>query len=229
MKGTHVIGIAFAVIFAFSMIGASGASALSLWDQCTKTASPLEFMESDCITTGSSPAWGWEEIKTKTNIDSLITTLVLSSNGTTIDCEGSMEGTAGAGDEGEVLKLLSSAGEEITEAKPVTCTLLVAGLCTAPVMFSPKNLPWLMVLTGFNVLLESGGTGSPGWLMKCANGLENLCTRADTLLTVENLLSELEVDLGIKTLETATCILGTEAAMGTVSILLENGNALRAM
>jgi hypothetical protein len=229
MKGTHVIGIAFATIFAFSLIGASGASALSLWDQCTKTANPLEFMENDCTTIGIAPAWGWEEIKPKTNIDSLITTLVLSSNGTTIDCEGSMEGAVGAGDEGEVLKLLSSAGEEITEAKPVTCPLLVAGICAAPVMFSPMNLPWLMVLTGLNVLLESGGTGNPGWLMKCANGIENLCTRTDTFLTVENLLSELEVDLGVKPLETATCILGTEAAIGTVSILLENGNALRAM
>jgi hypothetical protein len=228
MKRIHIIGIAFAAIFAFSMIGASGASAaFTLWDQCTKTASPLEFTESNCITTGSSPTWGWEEIKAKTATDSLVTTLTLSSNGTTIDCEGSSDGTVGPGAADETTKLLTSAGAEITEAAPVTCTLLAAGLCSAPVTAFPVGLPWLTLLTGNNDLLE--GTTSPGWKIHCGNGITNTCARADSLLTVENLLSALQVDLGFKTLEVASCTIGTGTVEGTVSILLENGNGLRAM
>jgi hypothetical protein len=137
-----------------------------------------------------------------------------------------MDGTAGSGAGGEVTKLLT-AEEEITEAKPITCTLLVAGLCSAPVTWSPIGLPWLTLLTGNNDLLE--GTTSPGWKIHCGNGVTNTCTRADTLLTVENLLSELGVDLGFKPLETASCSIGTGTITGTVSILLENGNGLRAM
>jgi hypothetical protein len=228
MKRIHIIGIAFAAIFAFSMIGASGASALSLWDQCTKTASPLEFTESNCITTGSSPTWGWEEIKTPAlATESLLTTLTLASNGTKITCEGFSDGFVGPGAADEVTKLLSEAAEEVTEEKPVECTLVTAGLCSTPVLAFPDGLPWLTLLTGNNDLLE--GTSSPGWTILCGNGITNKCTRADSLLTVENLLSELEVDLGFKTLETATCTIGTGTVEGTVSILLANGNGLRAM
>ncbi len=203
MKRIHIIGIAFAAIFAFSMVGASGASALSLWDHCTQTAPVLEFTEISCMTKGAGPTWGWEEIKAKTSVNSLVTTLTLSSNGTTIDCKGSMVGTVGPGAEDEVLELLNEAGEVITEAKPVECELLQAGLCTAPVLATPQGLPWKTELTGNNDLLEDGT-----WLITCNNGVTNLCSRVASLLTVENVLPQLEVGLGFKPLEEATCTIG---------------------
>jgi hypothetical protein len=228
MKRIHIIGIAFAAIFAFSMVSASGASALSLWDQCTKTAPTLEFSTSDCEPTALGTTWGWEAITAKEPTETSLTTLVLSSNGTTIECEGFSEGTVGAGGADETTKLLNDAKtEEVTEAKPVECKLITAGLCTAPVLAGPTGLPWLTLLTGSNDLLE--GTSSPGWAIKCNNGVSNTCTRADSLLTVENLLSELEVDLGFKKLEEAACTIGKGTVEGTVSILLKNGNGLQAM
>jgi len=227
MKRIHIIGIAFAAIFAFSMIAASGASAATLWDECAKVVpSTGAFTDSDCTVSGAGE-WEWFEIKTPTRTDSLVTTLVLSSNGTTIDCKGSSDGTVGPGAGGTVTALLNEAGEEITSAKPVTCELLAAGLCSTPVTAFPVGLPWLTSLTANNNLLE--GTSSPGWSIHCGNGVTNTCTRADSLLTLENLPSELEVDQGFKQLEVASCTIGTGTVTGTVSILLENGNALRFM
>jgi hypothetical protein len=226
MKRIHIIGIAFAAIFAFSMIAASGASAFTLWDQCTKTA-PLAFQDDACSVAGPPNVWGWEEIKAATPTESTLTTLILASNGTRIDCEGFSEGTVGGGAADTVTKLLDTAKVEITEAAPVTCALLAAGLCSAPVLAFPVGLPWLSLLTGNNDLLE--GTTSPGWTILCNNGVSNTCTRADTLLTVENLAAALQVDLGFKPLENATCSIGTGTVEGTVSILLTSENGLQAM
>jgi hypothetical protein len=222
MKRIHVIGIAFAAILVFSMVSASGASAFTLWDLCMEIELPAEkglFNDNNCLTLGGTEDWEWLEIIVATKIDSLPTTLTLSSNGTTIDCKGTSVGTIGPGAGGTVTVLLTEAGEEITELAPVTCELLVAGLCSAPVTASPVGLPWLTSLTTSNDLLE--GTSSPGWAIKCNNGVSNTCTRADTLLTVENLTDELEVDLGFKKLENASCTIGTGTVEGTVSILDE--------
>jgi hypothetical protein len=232
MKRIHIIGIAFAAILVFSMVSASGASAFTLWDLCMEIKLPAEkglFNDNDCETLGGTEDWEWLEIVAATNIDSLPTTLILSSNGTTIDCSGTSVGTIGPGAGGTVTALLNGAEEEITEGKPVTCELLAAGLCSTPVVASPVGLPWLTVLTTSNDLLE--GTSSPGWLIKCGNGVTNLCTRADTLLTVANLLTELEVDLGFKKLEAASCTIGTGTVEGTVSILdsEEPAGAIQAM
>jgi hypothetical protein len=236
MRKIHIIGIAFAAVFAFSMVSVSGASALSLWDQCTKTASPLEFTESNCITTGSSPTWGWEEIKSLLTVESLPTLLLLISGPVTLDCEGSMDGSVGPGVENEVTKILNLKGEEVTEAKPDTECKVEAGLslCTEPATASPDNLPWLTLLqaAGSIDLLEGSGAGNPGWLVLCANGLENLCSKETAELALENLLAELEVDLEFLAAEKAECTnaLAKEGKVeGTVSILLYNLNGLRAM
>jgi hypothetical protein len=219
MKRIHVIGIAFAAIFAFSMMSVSGASAFTLWDLCMEIKLPGEiglYNDNNCVTLGGTEDWEWLEVA-ETKIDSLPTTLTLASNGTTIDCKGTSVGTIGPGAGGTVTTLLTEAGVEITETKPVECELLTAGLCTAPVTARPVGLPWLTSLTTSNDLLE--GTSSPGWAIKCNNGVSNTCTRADTLLTVENLQSELEVDLGFKKLEEASCTIGKGTVEGTVSIL----------
>ena len=142
MKRIHIVGVTFAAIFAFSMIGVSGASA-ALWDQCTKTASPLEFENSDCTVKGTNNTFGWEEIVSKTAVDSLTTLIEMSSGGVTLDCEGSQEGTVGPGNEGEVTKLLNLKEEEVTEAKPTTCTKTAGSNleCEAPVTASAVHLP----------------------------------------------------------------------------------------
>jgi hypothetical protein len=234
MRKIQIIGIAFAAVFAFSMVSVSGASALSLWDQCTKTA-VLEFTESNCITKGSSPTWGWEEITSLLTIESLPTLLFLSSGPITLNCEGSLDGSVGPGVEDEVTKILNLKGEEITEAKPVTCEVTAgSSLCTAPATASPDNLPWLSLLqaAGSIDLLEEGGKGHPGWLVKCANGLENLCSKETAELGLENLEAELEVDLTFLPAEVAECtnaLAKSGKVEGTASILLYNLNALRAM
>jgi hypothetical protein len=241
MKRIHVIGIAFAAIFAFSLVGASGASALSLWDECMKVpVNTGAFTDSNCELPGVGE-WEWLEITVKEPIDSLLVELTLTSGPVKILCLGFVDGTVGPGNENEVTLLLSEpegAEEEITEAKPVKCELLEGGLfCGVPVVASPDNLPWLTLLTGTNDLLEGNAAGeanAPGWLVLCEGNpkSENLCSREDSLLTVENLLSALEVDLGFKPLEKAACtnLAAPEGTVeGTVSILLVSGLGLRAM
>ncbi len=236
-------GMVFAAIFAFSMIGASGASALTLWDQCTKTAAPLEFKNSDCTEKVVVFEWGWEEVKAKTAINSSATLLELMSNGIVVDCEGSLVGTVGPGNEGEVAELLTVAGVLITEANPVLCLVTAdpLGLCNgvgADADASPDGIPWDTLLVGAVNLLEPGPSGeAPGWLVVCLNaeglaGLENLCDNVETPLTVENLETLLVVDLVFNPAELVLCTVGGAAAgsvKGTVPIFLVNGNALRAM
>jgi hypothetical protein len=234
MSKTHIIGIAFAAVFAFSMASVSGASAVSLWDQCTKTAAVLEFTESNCQTTGSSPTWGWEEITSLLTVESLPTSMFLISGPITLKCKSSSDGSVGPGIEGEVTKFLKGNGENVTEAAPGECEVTAgASICTAPATTSPVNLPWLTLLQAAGGdLVEGSGAGAPGWMILCANGLHDLCTKEDILLSVENLLAELEVDLTANSAETAECTnaLAKEGKFeGTASIFLYNLNGLRTM
>jgi hypothetical protein len=194
----------------------------------------LEFTESNCVTTGSPATWGWEEIKTLTTVESLPFLLLRTSGPITLDWEGSLDGSVGPGVEDEITKLLNLKGEEITEAKPVTCEVTAgSSLCTAPAVTSPDNLPWLTLLqAGGTDLLEGSGAGNPGWLIKCANGLENLCTKENTELVLENLLAELEGDLTYNSAEEEECTnaLAKKGKIeGFISILLYNLRTLRAM
>jgi hypothetical protein len=234
MRKIQIVGIAFATAFAFSLVSVSGASALSLWDQCTKTASSLEFTESNCEIKGSPATWGWEEIVSLLTVESLLSLLVLISGPIRLDCESSTVGSVGPGVEGEVTKFLNGNGVNITEAEPGGCKVEEgSSICTEPATTSPDNLPWLTLLqaTGGD-LVESSGAGAPGWLILCANGLENLCTRTEFLLSVENLLAELEVNLTVNPAEAGECtnaLAKTGKVESTGSILLYNLNGLRAM
>ncbi|MGA7704305.1 MAG: hypothetical protein WB998_05355 [Solirubrobacteraceae bacterium] len=226
-----MFGLALVAVWAFSALAAGSASAFSLWDQCTKEASVLEFSNSDCTEKVGTSTFGWLEITAPLAVDSLPTTLTLKSNGTTIDCTGTMDGTVGGGAADEVTSLLNPAGEEITLAKMVKCPILASGLCgSGEAEATPVNLPWKteLVATGDLLAPHSGG-GNPGWFIKCPSGVTNECKREDTILAVANLESELEVDLTFNPAEKATCSIGTGEVEGTVSILLVNGNALRAM
>jgi hypothetical protein len=228
MRKIQIVGIVFAAVLAFSMVSVGGASALSLWDQCTKTASALEFTENNCVTKGSSPTWGWEEITSLLTAQSSRASLRLNSGPITLGCEGRGTISIGPGNEGEVIRLLTTAGAEITEAKPVECKIEAGGsVCTSPATVSPDNLPWLTLLqaTGGD-LLEGSGAGNPGWLVLCANSLENLCTKAETLLELENLESELEVDLTFNPAEEVECtnaLAKKGKVEGTVSISAVGG------
>jgi len=238
MRRIHIVGIAFAAIFAFSMIVVSGASAAPLWDQCTTTATVLEFSESNCITKASPGTWGWEEIKVKEPVDSLTTLLELASGGVTLDCVGSADGFVGPGPENELTEFLNTAGVAITEANPLLCAKTTGSSleCEEPaggVLVTPDSLPWLSLLqTAETLLLEPhAGGGNPGWLVVCAH-TENLCEKEDSLLLVSNLLAELEVDLIFNAAELANCtnaLAKSGFVAGEGAILLVNGNALRAM
>jgi hypothetical protein len=234
MKRIHIVGIAFAAIFAFSMFSASGASAFTLWDQCSKVAAGTgKFTTADCNVLGTGE-WEWLELTAAEKTDSLLAILLLESDFVDLECEGFMIGTVGAGSKDEVTEILNDALEllelgVLADICKVKSDLF--GLCGGAVTAEawPENLPWLTELTANGDLLGAHAVGvNPGWFIKCGSSL-NECTRADTFLTVENLLAELEVDLGFKPLEEATCSIGKGIVEGTVSILLENGNGLQAM
>ncbi len=242
-KKIQIVSIILAAFFASSLIGTSGASAFTLWDQCTKTASPLEFKNADCTEKVAAFEWGWEEIKAKTAVDTLPALWEFSSNGITIHCEGTLDGTVGPGNEGEVIELLTLAEVKVTEANPLLCNVTrdPLGLCNgvgADADMSTDGLPWKTLLVAAGNILEAGPSGeAPGWLVVCLNGagekgLENLCDRTETALSVANLEAELEVDLTFNFAEKSLCTVGgAEAGVieGSFSILLVNGNALRAM
>jgi hypothetical protein len=214
MRKIQIIGIAFAAIFAFSMVSASGASAFTLWDECMEvTAGTGLFTNNNCNVEGSPKSWEWLEILTLTNVLSLATDLILLSLGVVnvaVLCEGLMHGSVGLNGESQVTELLTvgaGGGEPITLEKPVACTNIEN--CPEP-LANPVNLPWkdqLVNAAGEDAagdLLGPEGNGNPGWFVKCdGNGTENECTKEDTILLVENLLEELEVHL-IFPLETDT-------------------------
>ncbi len=235
MRRIHIVEIASAAIFAFSMIVVSGASAAPLWDQCTTVARVLEFSESNCITKASHGTWGWEEIIEKEPVDTLTTLVNFSSGGLTIDCVGLGDGFVGPRVESEVTELLNAAGKAITEAEPLECTKTAGSNleCEAPVLISPDNLPWLSSLqTAETLLLEPhAGGGNPGFLVKCKS-TENLCEKENSLALVVNLLAELEVDIILNPKELLKCtnpLASSGTIEGETDILLVNGNALRAM
>jgi len=202
MRKIQIIGLAFAAVFAFSMVSASGASALTLWDECMETSGGA-FTNPDCNVLGSPNLWEWLPITVATNVDSLVTDLILRSSGVVtveILCEGSLDGTVGPNGEDEVIELLTVGGVAITLAAPVECTNITG--CPEP-LANPVNLPWKTQLVNVTAedaagdLLGPGASGlPPGWFVLCVgNGQSNECTKADTILLVENLEAELEVDL----------------------------------
>jgi hypothetical protein len=202
MRKIHIIGIAFAAIFAFSMVSASGASAFTLWDECTTSATTLEFTENSCFTLGPPNSFGWLEITTLTNVLSLPTALTLINLGVLtvkVLCEGIMHGSVGLNGESQITELLTTADVLITLANPVACVNIEN--CPEP-LANPVNLPWadqLVNAAGEDAagdLLGPEGHGNPGWFVKCdGNSQTNECTKEDTILLVENLPAELEVHL----------------------------------
>jgi hypothetical protein len=241
MRKIQIVGLAFAAIFVYSMVSASGASAFTLWDECMKVPTGTgEFDTADCLTKVSSLDWSWLAITAPTAVVSLLVLLELSSGGVTLDCEGFTEGTVGGGAADEVTLILNENLEEVTLEKPTECKVIAgSSLCTEPALAGPHGLPWKTELVAAGDLLgPHAGGENPGWEVKCANGLTNLCERADTILKVENLTDELEVDLTFPgAAEKATCtnIFAKEGEVkGTVSIFLPNAlgepdRALQAM
>jgi hypothetical protein len=204
MRKIQIIGIAFAAIFAFSMVSASGASAFTLWDECMETTGGA-FTNSDCNVTGSPNLWEFLEIVTLTNVLSLVTDLILLSLGVVnvaVLCEGSMHGSVGLNGESQITELLNLAGEVISLTNLVACTELENENCPEP-LATPVNLPWKDQLVNAgggdaagDLLGPEGTGGRPGWFVECmGNGQTNECTTEDTILLVENLLAELEVHL----------------------------------
>lgn len=238
MKKLYVLGLALLGVLAFSAIGASGASAFTLWDECSKAAPTTEFTNADCNVVGAG-GWGWLEITALTTTESLLADVVLINLGfVTVEvlCEGFVDGSVGANGEDEVTELLNELHEPVTSTNPVLCTQIAN--CPEPLAY-PVNLPWStqLVATG-DLLGPSAGHGNPGWHVRCdGTGAENECTREDTILSVENLEAELEVDLTFPE-EIATCTNALEKeglVKGTASIFLkpaagaEPDRALRAM
>jgi hypothetical protein len=248
MRKIQIVGLALAAIFAFSMVSASGASALTLWDECKEvTAGTGLFTNSDCNVSGSPNLWEWLPMPAATPVDSLATDLVLLSTGlVTVEvlCEGSMVGTVGLNGGGTVTELLNLANEAVSLTNLVVCMNLAN--CPEP-LASPENLPWNTQLVNAEgedaaglLLGPHSGGGPPGWFVECmGNGQTNECTKPDTVLLVENLEAELEVDLvfpastDTANLPLAECSNGFSNdgfVVGSIPVLLANApeRALRA-
>ena len=245
MRKIQIIGLAFAAVFAFSMVSASGASAFTLWDECMATTNGT-FNSADCNVAGSPKEWEFLEITTLTATDSLPANITLINLGlltVKILCEGSVDGSVGLNGEDQVTEILNLAGEPITSTKPVTCTNIEN--CSGTITAYPVNLPWSTQLVNAagedaegNLLGPHTGGENPGWHAACGS-TTNQCTNADTILLVENLEAELEVDLTFPVesetshLPLASCTNTFEKeglVEGTVSILLAGvERALRAM
>jgi hypothetical protein len=165
--------------------------------------------------------------------------------GTTALCEGSFDGTVGPGGEDMIELVLDKAGNEVTAAKPITCSFVKLGPClstSAPVLW-PLHLPWLTEIELMTVGTEdlyldkimSGGQGEPGYALLCFDKVFNLdvtdeCTNS-TSADLENMLGEKDV-LGIFNpgnginSEKAKCSIGganTGELVGEGLITLDNG------
>jgi len=247
MRKIQIIGLAFAAVFAFSMVSASGASALTLWDECMEVNGTGLFTNSDCNVLTTNGLWEWLPIAVLTAIDTLLVTLILRSTGVVtveILCEGFADGFVGPNGENEVTELLNEEELSVTLEKPTLCTNITG--CPEP-LAAPENLPWKTQLVDAtsedaagDLLGPHAGGGNPGWFVECmGNGQTNECTKLDTILLVENLEAELEVDL-IFPLSTDTTYLPLAECTnafsndgfveGEVSILIKEGTerALRA-
>jgi hypothetical protein len=226
MRKISIVGLAFAAIFAFSMCSASSASALEKWVECMEVEHGAgRFSDNHCNKEGGLLNWEILEVTIISAIKSKVIGWILGSGPIKQKCQVIEDGTVGPGKADEITKILNTKEGEITEANPVECEVTEGGsLCTKPATVSPDNLPWNTELaTSGGDLLKSSGAGNPGWLLKCANGLENLCTKAETLLSLENLEEELEVALTFNREEVYECtnaLAKTGKIEGTASIFL---------
>ncbi len=193
-----------------NMIVTSSASALTLTDICSKSATELLYTESLCSKEGSHPEWGWTEVSSPKNIVlSKPVTLHLTMSGLKVACATLWDGTASPKGKGEITIILTVSDED----KPIVCTVLESplGLCEPGPIASPDSLPWLTELVAAGELLGSHSGGqNPGWSIKCKNGLEDICTREDMVLKVTNV--EGMVKLTFNSAEKTHCTIGGEEA-----------------
>ena len=147
-------------------------------------------------------------------------TLALQSNGVEVECSGKVEGTVKSKGEDTVTNIFEVAGSKV-----IKCTLINgAGLCTTPVTAEAVNLTWdsqlLEVGTELRNELKTGGSGNPGWKVKCGNGLTNTCTAAKGNTAVKNVevggVGKIEDTFDAKT-EEAKCTLGKGTVRKTVT------------
>ncbi len=190
MTRIRIMGLCLVAVFALSAVAAASSSA-AVW-KGKKTG-------------GSS----FEELTAKTESTSKAV-LVLSSNGTEVECE---EGT----DKGWVGP---KAEDEVTEAGCTKAKVNKAGIanCTAPVTVTAVDVPWkTTLLSATEDELKEGGKGAPGWEVKCANGAKNKCTRATVKLKVTNNANG-TVGLAFNPSEEATCTIGKGKVAGTDTV-----------
>jgi hypothetical protein len=194
MHKIKIVGLAIVAVLAFGVVSVSSASAAE-W--LGKEGGALKKLT----------------VAKKVNSEA---TLVLSSNGTELECEGMDRGTVGPGAADETTEVLNKA----LTSKVVVCKILKPGLanCTAPAEAEAVNLPWkTKLVSATDDQLESSGAGNPGWKVKCGNGATNTCTKATAQLAVTN--NGLTVGLAFNATEVATCTLGTGKVSGTDTVV----------
>jgi hypothetical protein len=136
--------------------------------------------------------------------------------GTTIECEGTGEGTVGPG-----------ASDTVTELKATSCKFVKQGSCEAESKFKPTaeplNLPYVTLLgdIGSHTVdtIKPGSSGkSPGWNVKCGVGgilkVQDECTSPKANTLVANTAGGVTTEFLES--ETASCTLGN-ASSGMVT------------
>lgn len=143
MRKFYTLGLAFAAVFAFCAVAATGASALE-W-----------------LVDGNPVAAGGVEAISKSEGKSIL--LEDTATKTHIDCEGT--------DKGLVLPSGADTEETISVNASTQCEVLEAGECGTLNRVSGAHLGWntqLEVFGGANVdHVVSGTGGNPGWEVEC--------------------------------------------------------------
>jgi len=237
MSKIKILGLAIMAMFAFSVVGASSASAAE-WGLCKDVAGKTgEFEDSLCTKLTAVPGTGLYEFEKLTaaipvhgkTVGKLkLTDMGAPGGASTIECEGTLEGSVGPGKE-----------DSVTKTTTTSC-VRVSGSCEAghAITAEPLNLPWKteLLLEGGKVrdMIMNGGKGTPGWKVECTVlgfvKIQDECTGETT--TGVSVVKEAEKHLvhftfdGISNEKPANCSLGGEKqglVEGLISILPNTG------
>jgi hypothetical protein len=178
MKHLKIAGLCLVAMFAIGMAASVTASAAPVWEQCqTEKLTTTKYTTDQCTTASGGGGWAWHEVSGTEKVKASLMTLTVRDiktpgGATAIRCdhaEGSTgnfgPGSIGPGNKGRV-----------TEAKvkePKTECTRLEGACKAGEVeeIEAVDLPWQTELfeTEGRVLtkIESGGSGEPGWKVKC--------------------------------------------------------------
>jgi hypothetical protein len=231
MKKLHVLSVVLAALFAFGVLTAASASAVTfLLAEWLKNGVGITVTELIDIESGPE-AILLEELASLLKID--------------IVCHAILDGSIGPNGADDITELLTPEGVRVDTELLVEPALVCIGLenCPEPLLWL-DNLegPWLtlaeLMVDGteefFVDLITTPGFTGPGYHLDCMNGTSDLCTSSEAITkltneangTVDVLFQEAFTELA--GLKLAVCTLGGETGIieGLGIMLLTGGGSL---